>query len=328
MWDLFPPLAILTSMSNNIPDSSRTQTSSAGQPPAALVNAIRRLLRPLVHLMLSFQITYPFLINLLKSLYVEVAEQDFSVNNKRPTDSRINLLTGVHRKDVKRLRSETPGHSSMPPNISTGAQLIAFWLGSERFLDTNGRPLPLPLRSGAEVPEGPTFDDLVEQVCKQDIRPRVILDDWLHLGIAHQDDKGRIILNTGAFTPDAGFDEKVFFFGKNIHDHISASVHNLAGKKPAFFDRSVYYDQLSRESVDELATLANDAGMKALRSVNSKALGLQQRDIEHAERSGEQNHKRYRINFGIFNYNTHYNRNQENNSETGNPDQSEGGHRA
>lgn len=311
-------------MSSNRPDNSQVQKQSAGQPPVVLVNAIRRVLRPLVRLLLTFQITYPFLINLLKSLYVEVAEQDFAVGNKRPTDSRINLLTGVHRKDVKRLRAEPYCETGMPDNISTGAQLIAFWLGSKTYLDANGNPMPLPLRSAATSDDGPTFDDLVEQVCKQDIRPRVILDEWLHLGIAHQDSRGYVILNTGAFTPEAGFDEKVFFFGKNIHDHISASTHNLTGNKPPFFDRSVYYDRLSRESADELAELADQAGMKALRVINSRALDLQERDIAARNQNGDPDHDVYRINFGIFNYNTRYNQKPENDSATGTPDQSKG----
>ena len=266
------------------------------QPPAALVAAIRKLLRPLVRLMLNFQITYPFLINLLKSLYVEVADQEFSVDGKRQTDSRINLLTGVHRKDVKRLRTEENESLHTPRTISIGAQLIAYWLGSERFWDAQGKPLPLPLRTAGDTREGKTFDELVELVCKQDIRPRVILDEWLHLGIATLDAEGRVCLNTGTFTPEKGFDEKVFFFGKNLHDHICASAHNLAGNTPSYFDRSVYYDKLSQSSVEALAKLANEAGMEALTRMNKAALALQQSDESGADRN-------YRMNFGVFNYN-------------------------
>ena len=65
------------------------------------------LLRPLVHLLLSKQITFPILTTLLKELYVEVASEEFQIEGKRLTDSRINLLTGIHRKDVRRFREET-----------------------------------------------------------------------------------------------------------------------------------------------------------------------------------------------------------------------------
>lgn len=273
------------------------ELNNPAQPPVALVTAIRKLLRPLVRLMLTFNITYPFLMNLLKSLYVEIADKEFGVDDKRQTDSRITLLTGVHRKDVKRLRSEAHEAVTTPKVISVGAQLIAYWLGSAQFLDAQGKPLALPLRGSSSGEDHRSFDDLVELVCKQDIRPRVILDEWLRLGIASQDQEGRIHLNTGAFTPEKGFDEKAFFFGKNLHDHLSASAHNLTGKAPSYFDRSVYYDNLSLASVAELTVLANETGMDALTRMNKTALSLQQRDQGSADRN-------YRMNFGVFNYNT------------------------
>lgn len=270
--------------------------NGTGLPPSALVTAIRKLLRPLVRLMLAFQITYPFVINLLKSIYVEVAEEEFKVGNKRPSDSRVNLLTGVHRKDVKRLRSEPEEHSKIPRNISIGAELISVWLGSEQFIDANGRPLPLPLRTAANASNSTTFDDLVELVCKQDIRPRVILDEWLNIGVAALDTENRVVLNTGAFTPERGFDEKAFFFGKNIHDHLSASTNNLLGHQPSYFDRSVYYDNLTSESIQHLNELANELGMRALTTLNKSALALQKKDQSKSGRD-------YRMNFGVFNYN-------------------------
>lgn len=270
--------------------------SISSQPPAVLVAAIRKILRPLVRLLLSYQITYPYLVNLLKSLYVEVADQEFAMDAKRQTDSRINLLTGVHRKDVKRLRSEHSEDINTPKNISIGAQLIAYWLGSKDFSDETEQPLALPLRNAAKIGEEKTFDDLVELVCKQDIRPRVILDEWLNLGIATLGDDNKVRLNTGAFTPEKGFDEKAFYFGKNLHDHLSASAHNLAGNTPSYFDRSVYYDKLSHASIQELATLANSAGMQALNTINKAALNMQQRDQNGEDRN-------YRMNFGVFNFN-------------------------
>lgn len=280
---------------SNLPDP----TTNAGQPPEVLIAAIRKLLRPLVRLMLSFQITYPFIINMLKSIYVEVADEEFRFGDKRQSDSRINLLTGVHRKDVKRLRNESDELLSTPRNISIGAQLIAYWLGSEEFLDKSGQPLPLPLRTPSHKSGTPSFDDLVEMVCKQDIRPRVILDEWLNIGIATLDENQRVTLNTGAFTPEKGFEEKAFFFGKNLHDHLSASTQNLMGHKPSYFDRSVYYDNLTLDSVQQLTQLANEVGMNALTTVNKSALALQKQDQSRTD-------KDHRINFGIFNYNTVY----------------------
>ena len=274
--------------------SDKAVTGAPAGPSKILLAAIEKLLRPLVRLLLAHQITYPLLSNMLKGIYVDVAEQDFRVNGKRQSDSRVNLLTGVHRKDVKRLRSEARAERSIPSNVSVGARVIGVWLGSADYLDKEGKPLPLPLKTDSS--SAPSFESLVEKVCKQDIRPRVILDEWLRLGVATLDQDNQVVLNSGAFTPEKGFDEKVFFFGKNIQDHLSASTHNLLGNTPSYFDRSVYYDGLSNESVQELAKLANSLGMRALTEMNKQALDRQNQDKESPNAN-------YRMNFGIFNFN-------------------------
>ncbi len=263
-----------------------------GQQPASLIRALEKLLRPLVKLLLSRGITYPVFCQWLKNLYIEVAEQDFAIPGKKQTDSRINLLTGIHRKDVKRIRNQQRDQSEPPAAVTFGALLVSRWTGLPRYLDQDGHPLPLPRHS--ENTDQPSFEELVSSVNK-DIRPRVVLDEWLRLGIVQMQDD-IISLNTEAFIPEKGFDELAFYFGNNLRDHIAAAAHNLSGHEKRFLERSVYYDKLSPESVRELEALAEEQGMVALQRVNRYALELQQRDAGQ-EASNE------RINFGIYFFN-------------------------
>ena len=78
----------------------------APPPPdaARLQTPIARLLRPLVRLFIRCGLTFPALSDLLRELYVNVAEYDFALSGKEQTDSRVSLLTGIHRKEVRRLR--------------------------------------------------------------------------------------------------------------------------------------------------------------------------------------------------------------------------------
>jgi len=277
-----------------------------GSPPRSLTNAVYRVLRPLVRLLLNYQITYPQLAAMLKSVYVEVAEEEMAVPGKRQSDSRINLLTGIHRKDVKRLRAEPKQESTIPTTVSTGAQLIAQWMGDSQFQDDTGNPRALSYKTESSTTDTASeFEELVARVVRQDIRPRVIMDEWLRLGVAHLDGD-KIVLNTGAFTPEDGFEEKAFFFGKNIQDHIAAGTHNLLGQKPSYFDRSVYYDGLTESSVNKLRALAEELGMQALGEMNRQALRLQQEDQSA-------NDNQQRINFGIFNFHTLDNKTNEGN---------------
>lgn len=246
-------------------------------PSPTLVNALRHVLLPLVRLMLSSGVTYPYLTDLLKGLFVEVAQKDFQLDHKAPTNSRISLLTGVHRKDVRRLRgTNLESEVTIPASISLGSQLVATWLGKPLYLNEEGQPLPLPrLAKGSQ--EG-SFEGLVASR-STDIRPRVVLDEWLRLGIVKLDDQDRVVLNTEAFIPVEGLAEKLYFFSHNLHDHAAAALDNLLKKRQPRFERSVYYDTLTPASTAEIEEQARQLGTKLLKSLNRSAMEMEAREV-------------------------------------------------
>ena len=268
------------------------QTPSA-TPPPALVQALRLVLRPLVRLMLAHGITYPYVCELLKALFVEIAAKDFRIDQTQPTDSRVSLVSGVHRKEVSRLRQAIAEHMDTAPTVvSLGAQLVAVWLSSPQYLDDDGRPKALArfASEGGEV----SFEALVAGV-NSDIRPRVVLDEWLRLGVVQFDEQKRVCLNVAAFVPTEGFDEKAFFFGHHLHDHAAAAASNLTGIDKPFLERGVHYNALSAESIAVLAQQSEQAGMAALLALNKSAMKLEQED---ANKSGPF----HRMTFGVYFY--------------------------
>ncbi len=287
---MFSPFEISKSMP--LPSLKPKIDSGPVTPPLPLVMALRRILRPLVRLLLSYSVQFPYLANLLKLTYVEVATREFPLDQKPQTDSRISLLTGIHRQDVKRLRGEMLSESSPPPAVSLGAQLVSRWMGEVIYLDANGRPKPLA-RLAADGGDA-SFERLVQSVNK-DIRPRVVLDEWLRLGVADVDDKGRVVLRTEAFVPAHGQEEKLFYFGKVIHDHLAASGHNLTTGQSPMLDRCVYFDQLTEHSADQLADYSRTLAAEAMQALNRKALELQQADFGKLKAT-------HRITFGLYFY--------------------------
>lgn len=252
--------------------------------------ALQRLVRPLVRFLIAHSLTFPFISNLIRGVYVDVAVKEFPVAGKPQTDSRITLLTGVHRKDVKRLRTQRPRALRPTRAASLASQLIARWTMLPEYLDAHGQPTPLPRLA---VPGGtPSFESLVRSV-STDIRPRVVLDEWLRLGVARVDDEDRVSLNVQAFIPPPGSEEMTYYFGRNLHDHIAAAAHNMLGGAEPFLERSVNYNNLSAEAVAELTELAKRRGMEVLQELNARALRLQQRD------SGQQGAS-HRINVGVY----------------------------
>jgi len=247
-------------------------------PSSALNHAFARVLRPLVRLALSHGITYPALAEILKALCIDVVRRDFPLEGGAPSDSRIHLLTGIHRKEIKRSRETSKERAeSMPETVSLGAQLVGAWVGRPPFIDEKGHPRPLPrLASAGDVI---SFEALVAGVSK-DIRSRVVLDEWLRLGVATLNERDEVVLNTEAFIPGEGFEEKAFYLAHNLHDHAATAVHNLLGEGPPRLERSVHYDALSIESIAELNELARCSGTETLQMLNRKAMELEARDAQ------------------------------------------------
>jgi hypothetical protein len=264
-------------------------------PPALLLKAARRLMRPLVRLMMHSGLTFPILAETLRGLFVEVAINDILTDPKARTDSRISLLTGVHRKEIKRLR-EAPADAvaGVPEVVTLASQIVSRWVGSTAFTDPSGHPLPLFRTNPGGGEAGPAFDTLVESVTT-DIRPRAVLDDLIDHGVVTVDADDRVRLNTDAFIPRPGGEEQLFYFARTLHDHVAAAVANIgATGVPRFLDRTVHYDRLTPAQAKALEGYARDAAMRVLLDVNRQALQLTETpsDLDPAEQR--------RINFGVY----------------------------
>ena len=266
-----------------------------GPPSPVLARAVRRMLRPLVSLLIQHGFTYSWLVKNLKPIFLDVAASDFKLENKPLTDSRISLLTGLDRKDIRNLKNHPEKQTDISADTLIGAQLVSIWMTDPRFLDGNGDPAPLPrLRTSIENPDDPSFEELFSMVTKS-IKPRVFLDEWLRNGAASIDDSDRVCIELDSFVSNKTFEDKIFFLETNIHDHLAAAADNIAAEKPRFPDRSIYFRELSRESAEQLLVLSREEGMAFLKSVNRKAQTLQKKD----RKSDEQAH---RMHLGFYFY--------------------------
>lgn len=245
--------------------------------PPSLLSALLRVMRPLVRLMLRKGITYTVFADVLKEVFVDVADREFRLDDKAPSDSRISLLTGVHRKDVRRLRQDGEAAiQALPDNITLGAQLVNLWTNCQPFCNERGQAMALPRL--ASVGGDCSFDALMAKV-STDIRARVVLDEWLRLGVVRLDEQDCVHLEAQAFVPQKGFDEKAAYLGHNLHDHASAAVHNLTGEGQPFFERSVHYDALAPVSVEALREAVAGEGMQMLLGFSRLAADLEARDL-------------------------------------------------
>ncbi len=238
-------------------------------------------------------VTFPALTDALRHLFVDVAVTDILTQPKTRTDSRISLLTGIHRKDIRHFREQPTDRTLVPEVVTVASRIVARWLGSAPFIDKDGQPRSLP-RVAEVGAEGISFDALVCSVTS-DIRSRAVLDDWLSQGLVHMTAEDHVVFSAGAFIPRPGGAEQLFYFARNLHDHVAAAVANISTIEAApFLDRSVHYDELTMEQASKLQAFARGVAVRALLEVNRKALVL----VETTKAT--KGRPLHRVNFGVF----------------------------
>jgi hypothetical protein len=268
---------------------SRTSKPASHPPIASKLHApMARLLRPLVRLCIRSGMTFPALAQLLRELYVNVAEHDFALEEKEQTDSRVSLLTGINRKEVARLRGAGAPVNETPATLSRTSAIIARWLAAPEFTDARGDPLPLPRTASGDAP---SFESLVTSITK-DVRPRAVLDEWLDRKLVTINGDDEIVLVDTAFVPRGDDDRKWHYLGRNLHDHIAATEVNVSSATPPFMERAVHYSGLSPELAKRLEARSRELAIDALKIANREANRALTRD-----KGGNS-----RWNFGVYVY--------------------------
>lgn len=167
---------------------------------AQLRKAYRRLLHPLVRVLLRNGFTAPETEELVRQVFVDAAtSEEFENDGGELSDSRAAIITGLSRKEVRRLRSRKdvePGETS----LTIIGRVIAGWNQDPDFTGPYGLPLALPYADN-DRPDVPSFKELVQRHSR-DMSPRALLDELLRTGLAVQEENG-LIRNTGrTYIPD------------------------------------------------------------------------------------------------------------------------------
>ena len=229
--------------------------------------AVTRMLRPVVRQVMSFGLTYPVLDELLRTLFVDVAERDFALEFKRQTDSRVSLLTGLHRKEIARLRHQPRDPDAPPPVEDTLiTRVIGRWMAGPPFADRRGRPRPLLYESSR--PRDPSFARLVRDR-SLDVPVRSVLDELLRLDVVEIAAGGEVVLRQEAHLPSEEIKGKLTLLGSDPGELFSTIVHNIEQPDAPWFQRKVVYDNVGAEALEDLRREARQAGEEFIRRANS-----------------------------------------------------------
>ena len=224
------------------------------KPPdaTALYSAVRRLLRPLVRILLDRGIAFDRFAELAREVYVDVAEAEFRLPGRKQTVSRVSVLTGLSRKDVVRVRGNpAPRDDEAAASYNRAARVVTGWIQDHPMEGTASGAAPLPVEG-----EG-SFAGLVRRY-SGDMPVRAVLDELLRVDAVRIRD-GLVELVYRHYIPPLGETRKLVYLGEDAGDLISTIGHNLtASAADSRFQRKVFYDNVPVESLPAIRALVRE----------------------------------------------------------------------
>ncbi len=262
----------------------------------ALGAATRTLLAPLVRIFLRNGKAARSLYDLVKQVYVDLAQQEFGIKGKKATVSRIAILTGLTRKEVQAiLTGRKTGDDTLADEYNRAARVIAGWLRDSKFGDGRGHPTPLPLRG-----KRGSFAALVKAY-SGDIPVRAMLDELLYVGAVERLKDGRICLRARGYIPQKSAPEKLHILGTDTADLIATIDHNVyVSPQNPRFQRKVMYDNVPIEAALEFRAIAAARGQELLESLD-RWLSNRDRDVNPTSKGTG----RVRAGLGIYHFEHH-----------------------
>jgi len=254
---------------------------------------IRRVLPPLVRILLRNQVSVSQFIDQVKDIYVEVADKDFSLPSKKNTLSRISVITGLSRKEVLRIKTQNKNDQQQAATykLNKASNVITGWLNDSDFTGSDGKASGLPLKGDRE-----SFEALVKRY-GGDITPRAVLDELTRSGnVVMNAETGQLCLVSFGYVPEQNI-EKLEVMSKCTRDFLETLSHNLDHEVyEAYFQRQLTYTELPLKVVNEFKEFSKEKSLEHIFELNrwlaNRKKNLTAVDLENEEL--------YRIGLGVY----------------------------
>jgi len=190
----------------------------------AAFSAFAVAVRPVVRILLRCGVTWKEVAELLKAVYVDVASDDYGKRGRPANASRVAILTGLSRRDVKRARdrlaSAAPDTLAPIAKINHASRVLTGWFQDPDFLDAKGKPRLLEL----EGERG--FEGLAKRYA-QDIPSTALLKELRAVAAVAETPRGRLRAKLRYYSPAAPDEEAVLRSGSVLEDLGATVAENL-----------------------------------------------------------------------------------------------------
>jgi uncharacterized protein DUF6502 len=227
-----------------------------------LLYAFRRVLRPLIRILVRSGVRYDEFLELIRGVYVETAVRDGLGDGRKPTRAKVSISTGVPRRDVDRFIDNDGALPSAPKTLTaTLSEILNKWHTDPHFVGPYGIPLELEVKSQ----KSRSFSELVTAVDPQ-APVRDVLEELIRLRTVVWSGDTHVRTVSRAFIPIEEMSAaQLEFFGNALTRLANTLQYNMDSKNSEKrLERSVISDRglpdtlipvfqkLVREKVGEL----------------------------------------------------------------------------
>ena len=231
----------------------------------SLLAACRRLMHPLVRILLRQGVSYGEFSDSVRGAYIDIAAKDLVPDGRPLTDVRLGILTGISARDVRRIRDMDTGLEG-EVTANQIARVLQGWCQDPEYLGPYGLPLEIPFAG-----DGTTFEVLIDRYA-EGVTPRVLLGELVRVNAALETDDGYVRLLNRTYVPSPLDRVGLERFGNVIAHFIDTVDFNLRKKKQGEgrFERYAItmeglspsgfaaFDQLIREKGQEFLETLDD----------------------------------------------------------------------
>src|SRR5262245_18164340 len=227
----------------------------------------RALLRPIARLLLMSGMTWKEFADMAKTTFVEVATEEFGIRGRPTNISRVSILTGIGRREVRKQRAalEQAAAAATPTYLNSATRVLAGWHQDRQFLGANDVPLEL-------IPFGPppSFEELSRRY-GGDVPVGALLKELRAVGAVKEVDGGRLKVLQRAYIPLQVDPEKTLRAGSVFEDFGNTVVHDLTcgPGEQLRFERRASNALIDARAIPEFRALLEREGQAFLERVDA-----------------------------------------------------------
>ena len=182
-----------------------------------VIKCLQLLVRPVVKYCLRHSVRLQDLVECCKTIFVEVAEEDIKKAQGEVTTSRISVMTGMHRRDVKRILENV---TKFDDQAGLVMRVVGRWRTDHAFI-TKGKK-PRVLTFGTEDSE---FNELVSRISK-DLNPATVLFELERVNAIEKTSKG-LKLVIESYVPKGNVEDGFRILSQDAEDLIDSVEENV-----------------------------------------------------------------------------------------------------